>query len=291
MLPRSNPLNVLCANMWSATWTPSFRTTNPQPPSKLPWRKCVESYPLRWKPNALHSSTRTDLPLLNFWLTTPLQRKYAMLWRCVPTELNRSLLVSSLISFFVCHNVTLFLQVQNTLTSLVDTVSLKSIECSLCKYIVSYIDNIIQNNKSEAAIEAALEKVCGILPESIKDKCTAFVDTYGPILAQLLAKYTTPDEVCKALKVCIKETLELKPGTSIDHPSTGCFIVMFSSRLASNRYRCDQVRWMFSLQVCGQLLGYCPRNQQIRSRHRSRSWESVRNPARFLETQLHRLRR
>ena len=77
-----------------------------------------------------------------------------------------------------------------------------SAECALCKYVVTYLDTVLQNNRSEAAIEAALEKVCGILPAPIKAKCTTFVDTYGPILAQLLAKYATPDQVCNALKVC-----------------------------------------------------------------------------------------
>ena len=40
-----------------------------------------------------------------------------------------------------------------------------------------------------------------------------FVDTYGPILAQLLAKYATPDQVCIALKVCNNGTLEIVPRT------------------------------------------------------------------------------
>jgi len=70
------------------------------------------------------------------------------------------------------------------------------------QYVVSYIDTVIQNNKSEAAIEAALEKVCGILPGPLKTKCVQFVDTYGPILVQLIEKYSTPEQVCNALKVC-----------------------------------------------------------------------------------------
>jgi saposin len=83
-----------------------------------------------------------------------------------------------------------------------NAVSLKSTECALCKYVVSYLDTVLQSNKSEAAIEAALEKVCNILPASLKPQCTTFVDTYGPILAQLLTKYITPDQVCDALKLC-----------------------------------------------------------------------------------------
>ena len=92
-------------------------------------------------------------------------------------------------------------------------VQANSAECSLCKYVVTYLDAVLQNNKSEAAIEAALEKVCGILPASLKTQCVKFVDTYGPILAQLLAKYATPDQVCNALKVCNNGTLEIVPRT------------------------------------------------------------------------------
>ena len=37
-------------------------------------------------------------------------------------------------------------------------------QCMLCHYIISYLDAVLKNNKSEAAVEAALEKVCTILP-------------------------------------------------------------------------------------------------------------------------------
>jgi len=84
-------------------------------------------------------------------------------------------------------------------------------ECSLCKYVISYLDAVLQNNKSEAAIEAALKKVCGILPEPLRPKCKEFVTAYGPILAQLLVKYATPEAVCDALKLCTNGTQEIQP--------------------------------------------------------------------------------
>jgi hypothetical protein len=101
--------------------------------------------------------------------------------------------------------------VQSIRTLKFDKSSINSAECSLCKYIVSYVDAVIQNNKSEAAIEAALEKVCTILPGALKDKCVTFVETYGPILAQLIAKYGTPQLVCDALKACHNGTQENVP--------------------------------------------------------------------------------
>src|SRR5271154_6248470 len=89
-----------------------------------------------------------------------------------------------------------------------EELTVNSVECSLCKYIVGYIDTIIQNNKSEAAIEAALEKVCTILPHALNHTCVQFVETYGPVLVQLIEKYGTPDLVCDALKLCKNGTEE-----------------------------------------------------------------------------------
>ena len=95
--------------------------------------------------------------------------------------------------------------------------AVNSAECSLCEYVVTYLDAVLQNNKSEAAIVAALEKVCAALCPglSLQAQCTKFVDTYGPILAQLLAKYATPDQVCNALKVCTNGTQQITPSEHV----------------------------------------------------------------------------
>lgn len=80
--------------------------------------------------------------------------------------------------------------------------TVKTAECALCKYIMSYVTAVIQNNKSEAAIQSALEKVCNILPGSLKSQCDQFVDSYTPVLYQILHTYVTPDDICAALKLC-----------------------------------------------------------------------------------------
>ena len=75
-------------------------------------------------------------------------------------------------------------------------------ECALCKYVVAYVDAVIQTNQSEAAIDAALEKVCTIAPHSLHSSCVQFVDTFGPKLVEYIAKYETPDNVCNAIGLC-----------------------------------------------------------------------------------------
>ncbi len=86
-----------------------------------------------------------------------------------------------------------------------------SLECSLCKYVITYVDTVIGNNRSEAAIEAALEKVCTILPHALNGSCVQFVETYGSIILKLLEKYATPNQVCDAIKFCNNGTEEIKP--------------------------------------------------------------------------------
>jgi len=40
-------------------------------------------------------------------------------------------------------------------------------ECMLCHYVITYLDAVLKTNKSEEAVEAALEKVCTILPSKL----------------------------------------------------------------------------------------------------------------------------
>ena len=118
---------------------------------------------------------------------------------------------------------------------------MKLVECPLCKFVVNYVDNIIQNNKSEAAIEAALEKVCTILPKSIEPACKTFVDTYGPILVQLLAKYGTAEQVCDALKLCNNGTQSKLPRkyTYLDHELVP--ELFLSIRSSKNSKACSKI--------------------------------------------------
>ena len=114
----------------------------------------------------------------------------------------RQVIITKTILFSFFNYIFYFLAVTN----------LESTQCTVCKFVVSYIDTVIQNNKSEAAIEAALEKVCTILPHALNSTCVQFVQTYGPALVTLLENYTTPDKVCGALGLCHNGTQEVASG-------------------------------------------------------------------------------
>jgi saposin len=77
-------------------------------------------------------------------------------------------------------------------------------ECALCKYIISFVDLLIESNATEQEFEKALQAVCSILPSKDHDKCKLFVQTYGPILAELIAELDDPNVVCQWLTMCPK---------------------------------------------------------------------------------------
>jgi saposin len=87
--------------------------------------------------------------------------------------------------------------------------NVEAVQCSLCKYLVGYVDKVLGNNKSSAAVEAALDKACNILPTPVRTECTTFAHKYAPLIAILIAKNATPEEVCDFLKVCHNGTQEI----------------------------------------------------------------------------------
>jgi len=89
------------------------------------------------------------------------------------------------------------------------------VECAICQFVVGYVDKFIGTNKSQAAVDAALEKVCTVLPHSLNASCIAFVDQYAPVLLQYIIAHGTPDAVCAALKLCSNKTENIVPRKSI----------------------------------------------------------------------------
>ena len=55
----------------------------------------------------------------------------------------------------------------------------------------------------QSAIQIALEKVCSLLPDTIRVECTSFVDNYAPAIINLLVQEIQPDRICKLLKLCL----------------------------------------------------------------------------------------
>merc|ERR1711976_369655 len=57
----------------------------------------------------------------------------------------------------------------------------------------------------------ALDKVCSLLPETIRNQCTDFIDTYADAIIALLAQELDPQQVCTALGLCKSTILKAPP--------------------------------------------------------------------------------
>ncbi|XP_076239363.1 prosaposin isoform X2 [Calliopsis andreniformis] len=74
--------------------------------------------------------------------------------------------------------------------------------CPLCLLAVTQVYDVIKNNKTEANIQAELDKLCTHLPRSLKDQCINLVDDYSKQIIELLLADLKPSEVCAFLKLC-----------------------------------------------------------------------------------------
>ncbi|XP_051935580.1 prosaposin [Hippocampus zosterae] len=74
--------------------------------------------------------------------------------------------------------------------------------CKVCKMAVTYIDEILEKNATEAQIEEAVRKVCNYLPASIQTECDQLVQEYEPMLVQMILQTLDPDFVCLQIGAC-----------------------------------------------------------------------------------------
>ncbi|XP_048256787.1 prosaposin-like [Haliotis rufescens] len=99
-----------------------------------------------------------------------------------------------------------------------------SVECTICEFALTEVDQILGNNRSQAAVEAALDKVCDLLPSTISQECVNFVNTYGAAVIKLLIQNLKPDEICKSIGLCAQGVKSVKPKVGAD---VGCIICEF----------------------------------------------------------------
>ncbi|XP_046570098.1 prosaposin-like [Haliotis rubra] len=78
-----------------------------------------------------------------------------------------------------------------------------SVECTLCEFALTEVDQILGNNRSQAAVEAALDKICNMLPSSVSDECVNFVNcVWGCHHQTAFVQNLKPDEICKEIGLC-----------------------------------------------------------------------------------------
>ncbi|XP_065684765.1 prosaposin isoform X5 [Hydra vulgaris] len=85
----------------------------------------------------------------------------------------------------------------------VEQIQPKGVSCELCTMAMSSLVDILKGNETKAEVKQALEKVCGILPASLKSECDQLVDTYSDKIVDLIvAELSDPNAICKQIGLC-----------------------------------------------------------------------------------------
>ncbi|XP_070545176.1 prosaposin-like isoform X1 [Ptychodera flava] len=86
-----------------------------------------------------------------------------------------------------------------------------SLECTVCEFAMQEIDSLLTQNSTASEIISVVDKVCSILPQTIRAECKAFIDDYGSEIIQLLVAKLNPTQVCTKLGLCAGKTLKSQP--------------------------------------------------------------------------------
>uniref|UniRef100_A0A8D8XLW1 Prosaposin n=1 Tax=Cacopsylla melanoneura TaxID=428564 RepID=A0A8D8XLW1_9HEMI len=74
--------------------------------------------------------------------------------------------------------------------------------CILCEFVMTKLDNILKDRKTDEQIKHAVHSVCHLMPKTIRQECDDFVNKYSDLIIQLLAQSLSPHDICEALGVC-----------------------------------------------------------------------------------------
>ncbi|KAJ3425619.1 hypothetical protein M0812_28064 [Anaeramoeba flamelloides] len=84
----------------------------------------------------------------------------------------------------------------------------QGIECTICEYVVGFVEKWLAEDKTENEIEKGLEKICKLLPKTYKSVCENIVDQYLPLIIGYLEQDLPPSKICGLIGVCESEEEE-----------------------------------------------------------------------------------
>jgi saposin len=95
--------------------------------------------------------------------------------------------------------------------------------CETCEFVMNEVFSVLSDQDDQHMVINVLESICYRLPASIDQPCEQFVDSYAPMILDLIAKSLTADEICDALDLCTTESTEIAPMNN-DLGDTGCVL-------------------------------------------------------------------
>merc|ERR1711890_196186 len=85
------------------------------------------------------------------------------------------------------------------------TMKAKSIQCDMCKLLVTQLEDLIFNAQTTDELVQMVEQLCsqldGVFP-GFGATCNSFVETYMPAVIEQIENELAPTKVCQALTLC-----------------------------------------------------------------------------------------
>jgi saposin len=78
-------------------------------------------------------------------------------------------------------------------------------DCSMCQFLMGYVESELGNNYTVANIEQVLDQVCTLVPSAFKAQCVSLINEYTSQLIQLLLNEETPELICQQIGLCSSE--------------------------------------------------------------------------------------
>ncbi|XP_048763625.2 uncharacterized protein LOC125671775 isoform X4 [Ostrea edulis] len=72
------------------------------------------------------------------------------------------------------------------------------LECEICKLLITELDTLLKENKSQEIVIETVNKLCSALPDSFKKFC----DAYAPQIIELIVSGVDPKKACDDIKLC-----------------------------------------------------------------------------------------
>ncbi|XP_020280351.1 prosaposin [Pseudomyrmex gracilis] len=75
-------------------------------------------------------------------------------------------------------------------------------ECALCRAIITQVDKLLYNSKTDAEIEEVVKKVCKYLPSEKQPECNKMIDIYGQSIINMLRAHMDSEKMCEKMALC-----------------------------------------------------------------------------------------
>nr|XP_033956933.1 prosaposin isoform X1 [Pseudochaenichthys georgianus] len=93
--------------------------------------------------------------------------------------------------------------------------------CTICQIVMKQLEAMLEDQKTEEEVIAAVEKVCTYLPGSLSAQCKDLVETYGQAIIELLVQQADPKTVCTVLALCNDASRAFVPVPNLAHYKAG----------------------------------------------------------------------